>query len=185
MKKTVLLFTFSFISLGLFAQKDTIGLNLPVKDNAIVYEQVVSAEGKSKADLYKNAKQWFVDYFKSSKEVIQSEDKEDGKIIGKGIIAVPFKGMMGMSVIYNDKLTIQIDCRDGKYRCKIYDMLLATQDDVTLKTTPETIMNKLLGKEKSPFNDAQSRRMLLSVDTETKKTLSSLKAAMIKSTDSF
>lgn len=133
-----------------FAQKDTTGLNIPVKDGAVVYEQVYQVPNKSKADLYKNAKQWFVDYFKSSKDVIQNEDKEDGKIVGKGILLIPFKGALGSSVIYDDKLSIQVDCKDSKYRIRIYEQTLSSPggDYGKVITTPESLIGKLLGTEK-------------------------------------
>ena len=68
--KRMLFFVLILISTGeAFAQKDTTGLNIPVKDDNVVYERIVEIPGKSKADLYKNAKQWFVDYLKNSRDV--------------------------------------------------------------------------------------------------------------------
>ncbi|MCC8426944.1 DUF4468 domain-containing protein [Mucilaginibacter sp. UR6-11] len=76
-----------FIAIGAKAQnKDTLGLNIPIKDGHVVYEGIVEMPGKPKMDLYNNAKQWFVDCFKSAKDVIQNEDKDQGRIIGKGVI---------------------------------------------------------------------------------------------------
>jgi len=59
-----------------------------MKDGRIVYEGIVETPNLAKMDLYNNAKQWFVDYFNSSKDVIQNEDKDQGRIIGKGIIFI-------------------------------------------------------------------------------------------------
>lgn len=172
---------------AVFAQKDTTGLNIPVKDGAVVYERIVEAPNKSKADLYKNAKQWFVDYFKSSKDVIQNEDKEDGKIVGKGILPIPFKGAMGMNVVYDDKLTIQVDCKDNKYRLRIYEQTLSSQGGGSSQviTTPESLIGKLLGKEKSPFNEKQARRMLESMNATITTSIFAFNKAMIAKTDDF
>ena len=67
---------------GLFAQT-TIDQVFPVKDGKIIYTEVVQADSLSSSVLYKNAKQWLVSSFKSSKEVIQAEDEAEHYIIGK------------------------------------------------------------------------------------------------------
>ena len=168
-----------------FAQKDTVGLNIPVKDGSVVYERVVEIPNKPKADLYKNAKQWFVDYFKSSKDVIQSEDKEDGKIVGKGIISVLFNGAMGMKVMYDDKVSVQVDCKDNKYRIRIYGQVISSPNGGQVTTTPEELIGKLLGTGKSQLNDKQARRMLESMNTEVLAMLDSIQKAMGAKTDDF
>ncbi|SDR87241.1 protein of unknown function [Mucilaginibacter mallensis] len=184
--KRILFFVLILISSGTaFAQKDTTGLNIPVKDGNVVYERVVEIPGKSKADLYKNAKQWFVDYFKSSRDVIQSEDKGDGKIVGKGILPVLFNGAMGTQVIYDDNLSIQVDCKDGKYRVRIYEQLLSSPVGGQVTTTPEELIAKLLGTGSSPFNAKQARRMLESMNSEMLSTLASVNRAMSARTDDF
>ncbi|TSD62299.1 DUF4468 domain-containing protein [Inquilinus sp. KBS0705] len=86
MKKASIFIALIIICFEAKAQKDTLGLNIPIKDESVVYEGIVETPGALQKDLFKNAKQWFVDYFNSSKDVIQNEDKESGRIIGKGII---------------------------------------------------------------------------------------------------
>src|SRR5437868_3851017 len=99
--KIILLIASSIIlSISCYAQKDTVGLNVPIQDGKIVYQGIVDIQGKQKLDLYRNAQQWFVDYFKSSKDVIQNQDKEDGFIIGKGYIIFNAKAGLGMHVNY-------------------------------------------------------------------------------------
>ncbi|MDN3548825.1 DUF4468 domain-containing protein [Mucilaginibacter aquaedulcis] len=182
MKKTILSIAALICTTAAFVQKDTTGLNIPVKDGAVVYERIMDAPGKSKADLYKNAKQWFVDYFKSSKYVIQNEDKEDGKIVGKGILFVAFRGALGSNVIYNDKLSFQVDCKENKYRVRVYEQTLSSPGN-ELSTTPESLIGKLLEKEKSPFNDKQARRMLESMNATITTTLFAFNKAMVAKSD--
>ena len=184
MKKIILSIAAIICTNVVFAQKDTTGLNIPVKDGTVVYERVVEAPNKSKADLYKNAKQWFVDYFKSSKDVIQNEDKEDGKIVGKGILLIPFKGALGSNVMYNDKLSIQVDCKDNKYRLRFYEQTLSSSGGEVV-TTPESLIGKLLGKEKSPFNEKQARRMLESMNATITTAIFAFNKAMAAKTDDF
>ena len=53
------------------AQKDTVGLKIPVTDGAVIYERVFDVPGKSKADLYKNAQLWFADHYVNSNNEIE------------------------------------------------------------------------------------------------------------------
>lgn len=165
-----------------FAQKDTTGLNLPYKEGRIVYEEIINVENKSKSDLLVNAKQWFVDYFKSSKDVIQNEDKETGRIIGKGILFFYAK-TWAMSFKIDDKITIQIDCKDNKYRYRLYDII--TSSDYARDSTPEEMVDKLSGAGKSRYTKSLCRKILENLSLETKNTIASLKSAMATKSDSF
>jgi hypothetical protein len=57
---------------------------LPLKDGRVNYTAVIEMPNTSKDELYNRAKLWFVKTFKDSKEVLQIDDKENGKIVGKG-----------------------------------------------------------------------------------------------------
>jgi hypothetical protein len=192
MKRLLFISLFIMVSLSSYAQKDTVGLNIPIKEGKIVYEGIIETPNKTKIDLYNNAKQWFVDYFKSSKDVIQNEDKDQGRIIGKGIIFIYWKAL-GMKGSYNDKITIQIDVKDGKYRYRIYDMVITTPASYNSMLgeipshdyVPEDMIGKLTGSGKFPTTKNQCRNLLQSMDTETKSTIESLQKAMSAKSDSF
>lgn len=165
-------------------KKDTTGLRLPYVDGKLTYTTIINEKELNKSDLYKNAKQWFVDTFESSSHVIQSEDKEEGVIVGKGIIPIYHgKGMYRQSV--STSMTIKIECKDGRYRYKIYDILVKpTFGDVF----PSTIVDGLLGKElneHSTFNKRASREVLESLNFETNMLVFSIQRAMGKKTDNF
>ena len=139
-----------FFSSNLHAQnKDTIGLNMPFKDGKLMYEGVIEQPGKSKIDLYNNAKQWFVDYFKSSKDIIQSEDKEQGRIVGKGVILVYANPKFEP---YKVDVTVQVDSKENKYRYRFYNFSF-TQKIISLdgsnpeynSFTPEELVGVLNG----------------------------------------
>lgn len=53
------------------------------KTNLINFKEVIQAEGRSKIELYSIYREWFVDRFNSADDVLQMEDKEGGKLIGK------------------------------------------------------------------------------------------------------
>lgn len=86
------------------------------------YRLVDSVSGASKADLYVRARQWFAKTYGSSKSVIEMDDKEAGKIVGKALTNWPIRGGFGnilcQSLVH---YTITIDIKDGKYRCVLSD----------------------------------------------------------------
>jgi hypothetical protein len=80
-----LLLAFTFLPFLSFAQKDT----------AIKFTEVVNVDA-TKEQLFLRARAWFNDAFKSSKDVLQIQDKGTGEIAGNGsIAAVMTYKMMG------------------------------------------------------------------------------------------
>ncbi|HZX59300.1 MAG TPA: DUF4468 domain-containing protein [Mucilaginibacter sp.] len=185
MKIILLIASFITLSISSYAQNDTVGLHIPIKDSKIVYEGVIQIPERTKQDLLNNAKQWFVDYFKDSKNVIQNEDKDQGRIVGKGIIVIQPKAY--------DKITIQIDCKDGKYRYRIYDMIgtIPAHYDVwvgnvrEINFLPEDLINKLTIDGEAPFTKNKCRKFLESINAEITTTIESLKKAMSAKPDDF
>lgn len=96
-------------------------LSLPVKDGEVFYEFIVNIDSNIlKKDIYNKAKLWFVESFKDSKNVLEIQDLENGKLTGKGVFNIEPK-------ILNSPATdcyflINVDVKDGKYRLQIYNM---------------------------------------------------------------
>jgi hypothetical protein len=120
--KTLLTLSLALLCLNAKAQQ-TEKFKLPLSsDSTIVYEKVIPLDSTYKsAILYKAAKTWFVNNFKSSKAVIQSEDQINGRFLGKCYITGT--GGLSYTVFIGDQcyFTIQIDIKDGKYRYRFYD----------------------------------------------------------------
>lgn len=94
--------------------------------------------------LYKNSKLFFADAFKSAKDVLQYDDREEGKIIGKG----NFKIEGGQSVflsyfteVWIVNFSIELFVKDGKYRYRIYDFNIDGRTRATGGNTPDQITN--------------------------------------------
>jgi len=121
MKKTILIALLAILCLSVKAQ-DKIIDTVPKIGGIYEYQEVVNLDSTYKKDfLYKNAKIYFVNNFKSANSVIQYDSKEDGKIIGKGnlnvydtYILTPFDWQVNFST--------EISCKDGRYRYRIYDI---------------------------------------------------------------
>lgn len=75
---------------------------------AKIYTAVVEVPGATKAQLYQRALSFFNNSFKSSKEVIQNSDKEEGKIFGNGVI--DYGGINTIS------FSIEVAVKDGKFK---------------------------------------------------------------------
>ena len=111
--KIFLLTIFCLINLSAYSQ-----VSLPYKDGKVVYEKIDSIDNATKAKIFSAAKKWLADNFKNPKQVIQSEDEATGQIIGKGQILI--KEISSVPRVFN--VSIQIDCRDNKFRVRIYDI---------------------------------------------------------------
>lgn len=62
----------------------------PIKDGQIFYEKIIVKENTSKAEIFKRTKIWAVDAFRSQKNALETEDKEEGFIIYKTNFTKPF-----------------------------------------------------------------------------------------------
>jgi|GEM_PF-925764 len=187
MKKTILMTLLAMLCLSATAQiKDTVGLNLPIVDGKIVYEGIVDIPGTTKNDLYQNAQQWFVDFFKSSKDVIQNQDKDNGLVVGKGMLDFNARVGLGMSMVQHNKLTVKIICKDNKYKYSVYDMILYPPEGNEKYSTPfDNLYGKLIGTVKIGGTKSAIKDILKKNDIEVKKMIESIKMAMSKKPDNF
>lgn len=90
-------------------------------DGKLNFNEVIQVDSIMKNQLYLNSKQFFVDVFKSGKDVIQLDDEESGVVVGKGFNDVYAK-MLGTSYEVKMWYTIKIQSKDGRYKYEIYDI---------------------------------------------------------------
>src|SRR5690606_9337869 len=64
--------------------------NLPIDNstNKVLYSEVVLVEDSAanQQNLFSRAREWFAKAYKSSNNVVQMEDKESGKIVGRAVM---------------------------------------------------------------------------------------------------
>ncbi len=82
------------------------------------YTEVVQIENKNADELYVKAKEWFVLSFNSANDVIQLDDKENKKLIGKGIKKIEHY-VNGISVPLSMYFTLITEFKDGRYKCEL------------------------------------------------------------------
>lgn len=94
-------------------------------DGNIYYSEVVKVDSIDKTELYLRSKQFFAEYYRSSNEVIKMDDKDAGIVLGKG----HFKISLSYSLFkfdYNFRYSLRIQCKDGRYKYEIYDIIIST-----------------------------------------------------------
>lgn len=123
---------FSFLTTLLFTVlTQSIG-QIPNSVGPIKYDTVLSIQG-GKSVLFSRAKGWIVDNFKSSKNVIQSEDKEEGIIVCQGNLRYAYKAyqVKRKSVVedgtpWTDRVsfTLKFYGKDEKARVIVSDIVM-------------------------------------------------------------
>lgn len=183
--KNLLLAALLLTSTAALAQKDTTGLHIPFANGNVVYEKVFDAPGKTKLQLFNSAQQWFIGRYKTDRG-IEVLDTVNMRVIGKGKETVNFSSGFNASGPFADLMSIQIDCKDGKYRCRLYSITL-TNGDVhatnnlldNLVTNPENIVSFLGGKSgTSHLNKNQARGILEALNATINNVMMSLDKTM-------
>jgi hypothetical protein len=86
-------------------------------------ERTISIAGASKNELYLKANAWFVEAFNSAESVIEYQDKEDGAIMGKYILSMPYDVGYNLftssSLDYNIRQVILVEVREEAVRIRI------------------------------------------------------------------
>lgn len=118
MKKLLILIGFIAFSVATKAQNTL--MMLPETDGKITYEKIVDITGKTKDFIFSAANKWMFDSFK---EGVQSADKEQGQILGTGGFQIEeITNFLNPGDNYTYHFKIQIDCKDNKYRVRLYDL---------------------------------------------------------------
>ena len=90
---------------------------LKIGASGLYYESVTPVDGASSLQLYERALVWMALNYKSVNDVIQLQDKENKRIIGKGVFLVPF---ISSSIPVSH--TISFEAREGRYKIRFDDL---------------------------------------------------------------
>jgi hypothetical protein len=188
MSRLFLLLTTLFCSFAALAQKpvESTTTEFPTKDGQLYYEGVVDVAPTAKqADLYCAGRTWFVDTYVGAKEVLQLDDKADGKMIGKGGHQYSFVIGITISQIFM-RFTLALDVKDGKYRYRIYDFAGDNTNTTKLRSTDTSTVGvldynqcyiDLKAGKRTKFN----LKVLQGMDTQVQLMVASLQKAMLAS----
>ncbi len=96
--------------------------SIPTREAETIYvDTVLKIDLVEKQELYSRAKIWVSDYFKSSKAVIDLDDKEIGILIGKGGSPITVETAIGQPFNTNCFFTFKLSFKDGKVKVEVYD----------------------------------------------------------------
>lgn len=88
----------------------------------ITYTEVVTLEnnGATQEQLYSIAREWFATTYNSANDVLQMDDKELGKLIGKGGLPIITTAYLTDSQV---EFTISVFVKEGRYKYIITDLV--------------------------------------------------------------
>ncbi|HVW99697.1 MAG TPA: DUF4468 domain-containing protein [Candidatus Babeliaceae bacterium] len=120
--KKLILTAFCFLQILSAKSQEIIDtLKAHISEKQILYEKIVKLKDSTKTPniLYDAAQSWFVSAFKDSKEVLAVQDKQNGRLIGKGTADAGFKiGDYRYTLYY----TIEVLLKQGRFKIKMYDI---------------------------------------------------------------
>ena len=95
-------------------EKPLYGL-LPLLEGRVTYRATENVPGLSREVIYRRARRWFVESFRTSNYVLQLQDRDSGEIVGKGIsvAGIPYRR------------AILVDCKDGRYRITVTEVTIS------------------------------------------------------------
>lgn len=102
------------------------------------YVEVKEVDGMTKDQLFKNARMWVNDNFKSGKDVIQIQDKESGEITGNAIAMVrcEFRSTLMFKYAAEVHFSFKLLIKERKYKY-IFDNFVNTELIPTQDRTPK------------------------------------------------
>jgi hypothetical protein len=181
MAKTNILFIFALFLTGLSvlsAQNETPALPFDSLTHKITFSEVMNVgDTASKQELYVRAREWFARTYNSSNSVIQYEDKEAGKIIGKAVMQVYHKVFGSNYPSGYIHYTVSIFLKDGRYRFEFTDFYHTGQDKIPDYGVCEKMINTT-DKTMGVSYQKTYNYYLLQLDSNIKSIITSLKTAM-------
>jgi len=166
MKKLFVVYVLIVLSMStVFGKKEIPKLPIDSQTNKISYTEVVYVDSLTKKqELFSRAREWFAKTFNSSTNVIQMEDKESGKIIGKALIQVYHKGLVMTYKWGYINYTISVYIKDGRYKYELTDFYHSGQSNTGMGmiSAPDYGACEDMINYKSTFGDPIAKNNILS-----------------------
>jgi hypothetical protein len=102
-------------------QNDEINLEIDSVTKMISYTDVLHVDSVSKQELYLRAREWFTKYYNNAENVLQMDDKEGGRLIGKSRFKVFHSSILGDQPSGHIHYTLTFYIKDGRYKYEISD----------------------------------------------------------------
>lgn len=115
----ILLGLFLLLTNSYFVQGQKLFDILPTKDGKVIYTDIIQIDSTDKSKLYTKAKKWFIEQYRSAKDVIQLDDRENGEVIGKGFFETLWENSFISVQKVNVWHTVKIYLKDNKFKYEI------------------------------------------------------------------
>jgi hypothetical protein len=98
----------------------------PITDSERTFEKVIQAQGFKKDQIYDGSKAWIKENLRSSKGVIEFENKEAGTIVANGSMKYPCArfSCLGKEDWVLD-FTMRVDVKDRRFKLLFSDLLVS------------------------------------------------------------
>ncbi len=97
----------------------------PVPDSERTFEGVFEAPGFTKDQIFTATRIWIAENFRSAKAVVEYENKEEGTLIGNGVISYPCNGIDCIAKgNWKVPFTMRVDMKDQKFRLTFSNLRL-------------------------------------------------------------
>ncbi len=159
--KIILILSFSFIFISkLYSQ-----VSLPVSNatGRVYYEEIVPVDSVNADMLYIYAKIWAAEFFRSSNESIQMDDKQFHVFVAKGIKIYNPKGLWESTDEEYLHYTIKVETRDERFKLTITDFYF--ERGITITPAENFIENKKSNEQEQNRIDKLAKSILNAIRT--------------------
>jgi hypothetical protein len=172
----VLLMLLSFMKITLSQTFNSVKVD---ESGNIVFDETVTIDSTTKSQIYSKAREWFAVNFQSADAVLQMDDKDAGKLIGKAWQDINSPAAAG-DVKFKIYYTISIFVRDNKYKYSISSILYKTYPSQTFPNPQATMAEDVITDEKLQTQT----KWRTSFKNETLRVVNELSASIKKSMSS-
>lgn len=157
-----------------------------IAQEPLTYTEVVTLDGTSKDNLFTRSENWFAKAFRSSKDVIQTKSKEDGKIIGKALFEYNQSFLSGSATTKGVvKFTVSVFVKEGRYKYIISDFIHESFGANSIGLI--TLDKEYTGERKRGYTKNWYNKIWLDIkkqiDSEVMSLITSLKKTMQKESE--
>lgn len=124
----------------------------------VTYTKVIDLPGMKKEDIYNRAQSYFVYNYVDGKSVIQTQDKEAGLLLAKGIYADVHVGISLITTYVDCSHIVRVDCRDEKAR--IIVTLLDYEKKLVGGNTPPSYVNVPVNRQYPIYNGGGQKTVM-------------------------
>jgi hypothetical protein len=124
----------------------------------VTYTKVIDVPGMKKEDVYNRAQSYFVYNYVDGKSTIQTQDKEAGLLLAKGIYPDVHVGISLVTTYVDCSHIVRVDCKDDKARVIV--TLIDYEKKIVGGSTPPSYITVPVNKQYPIFNGGGQKTVM-------------------------